>query len=144
MRLLTRALGATVATGITMLVVATPALAHECMNASKKNQAAGVQVVIDANTGAIVWTTTGLANRLDKGLVLPDGTGFHGLAGLDFDGDGVVDVATYIVGPGDELPANATVTPATASRASRRSSRSAWADLAAVAAPSSQLARVSG
>ena len=104
MRLLTRALSATVATGITMLVVATPALAHECMNASKKNQAAGVQVVIDANTGAIVWTTTGLANRLDKGLVSPDGVGFHGLVGLDFDGDGVVDVATYIVGPGDEIP----------------------------------------
>ena len=107
MRLLTRALGATVATSFAMVVVATPALAHECMNASKKNQAAGVQVVIDATTGAIVWTTTGLANRLDKGLVSPDGVGFHGLVGLDFDGDGVVDVSTYIVGPDDEVPNNA-------------------------------------
>ena len=107
MRLLTRALGATFVTGLAAVVVATPALAHVCMNASKKNQAAGVQVVIDANTGAIVWTTTGLANRLDKGLVSPDGVGFHGLVGLDFDGDGVVDVATYIVGPGDEIPPNA-------------------------------------
>ena len=107
MRLLTRALGATVATGVTMIVVAAPALAHECMNASKKNQAAGVQLVVDTTTGEIVWTTPGLANRFDRGLVSPDGEGFHGLVGLDFDGDGVVDVSTYIVGPGDEIPENA-------------------------------------
>jgi hypothetical protein len=107
MRLLIRALGATVATGFAMVVVATPALAHECVNASKQNQAAGVQVVIDAGTGEIVWTTPGLANRLDQGLVSPDGVGFHGLVGLDLNGDGVVDVATYIVGPDDEIPPNA-------------------------------------
>ena len=29
------------------------------------------------------------------------------VVGLDFDGDGVTDVSTYIVGPGDELPASA-------------------------------------
>ena len=27
--------------------------------------------------------------------------------GLDFDGDAVADVSTYIVGPGDEIPVNA-------------------------------------
>ena len=39
-------LGAAVA----LVVSAGPSLAHECVNASKQNQAAGVQVVIDANT----------------------------------------------------------------------------------------------
>jgi hypothetical protein len=97
-------LGAAVA----LVVSAGPSLAHECVNASKKNQAAGVQVVIDANTDEVVWTTPGLANRFEQGLVDPDsGAGFHGLIGLDFDGDGVTDMATYIVGPDDEVPENA-------------------------------------
>ncbi|HET6968004.1 MAG TPA: hypothetical protein VFI44_06985 [Ornithinibacter sp.] len=87
--------------------MAAPAMAHQCVNASKANQAAGVQVVIDATTGEIVWTTRGLANRFDQGLVGPDGEGFHGLVGLDFDGDMVVDMATFIVGPGDQIPLNA-------------------------------------
>jgi hypothetical protein len=79
--------------------------AHECVNASKKNQASGVQVVIDINTGDVVWTTKGLANRIDQGLVDPvSGEGFHGLVGLDFNGDGAVDVATWMVGPNDEIP----------------------------------------
>lgn len=107
MRLLTRTLGTTLAAGATMILVAAPAMAHQCVNASKANQAAGVQVVIDAGSGEIVWTTPGLANRFDRGLVSPDGEGFHGLVGLDFDGDMVVDIATYIVGPGDEIPLNA-------------------------------------
>lgn len=98
---------ATFGAATALVLSAGPSLAHECMNASKQNQAAGVQVVINANTGEIVWTTPGLANRLDRGLVSPDGVGFHGLVGLDFDGDGVVDVATYIVGPDDEVPDNA-------------------------------------
>lgn len=35
----------------------------------------------------------------------PDtGAGFHGLIGFDFDGDGTVDVQTFIVGPDDEIP----------------------------------------
>jgi len=107
MRALSRALSTTVATGAAMFLVAAPALAHECVNASKKNQAAGVQVVIDANSGEIVWTTTGLANRISQGLVSPDGEGFHGLIGLDFDGDKATDVATWIVGPDGEIPKNA-------------------------------------
>lgn len=107
MRALSRVITTAVAAGATMVLVAAPALAHECVNASKKNQAAGVQVVIDANTGEIVWTTAGLANRFDKGLVGPDGEGFHGLIGLDFDGDGVTDMSTWIVGPDGEIPENA-------------------------------------
>ena len=51
MRLLTRALGATFVTGLAAVVVATPALAHKCMNASKKNQAAGV----DPDKTAEAW-----------------------------------------------------------------------------------------
>ena len=77
------------------------------MNASK-NQAAGVQVVIDGNTGAIVWVSNGLQHRIDQGLVDPDtGEGFSGLLGFDFDGDGVTDLSTYIVGPNLALPERA-------------------------------------
>ena len=81
---------------------AAPALAHECINASKP-AAAGVQLVIGP-TG-IAWTTPGLAKRFANGLVDPNtGEGFHGLIGFDFNGDGVVDFSTYIVGPDDEIP----------------------------------------
>jgi hypothetical protein len=77
------------------------------MNASK-NQAAGVQVVIDANTGEIVWISNGLQHRVDKGLVNPDtGEGFSGLLGLDFNGDAVADISTYIVGPNFAIPEQA-------------------------------------
>lgn len=77
------------------------------MNASK-NQAAGVQLVIDVNTGAIVWTSKGLQQRIERGVVDPDtGEGFSGLLGLDLNGDGAVDVSTYIVGPNMELPEQA-------------------------------------
>lgn len=107
MRRLARVLGVGMASGATMVLVAAPALAHQCVNASKQNQAAGVQVVVDGATGEIVWTTVGLANRLDRGLVGPDGEGFHGLVGIDFDGDTVADIATFIVGPGSEIPRTA-------------------------------------
>jgi hypothetical protein len=92
------------------LVLATSALAFDCTNASKSSPSAGVQVVININTGAIVWVTQGLQKRIDQGLVDPDtGAGFHGLIGLDFDGDGIVDVSTWAgVGPeGTEIPDNA-------------------------------------
>jgi hypothetical protein len=85
-----------------LLLSAGPSLAHECVNASKP-ASAGVQVVLGP-TG-IEWTTTGLTYRIGQGLVDPDtGEGFHGLVGFDFDGDGVVDFQTYIVGPDDEIP----------------------------------------
>jgi opacity protein-like surface antigen len=89
------------------LVLASSALATDCVNASKANQGAGVQLVIDAATGEIVWTTPGLAHRVERGIVDPDsGEGFHGLIGLDFDGDAVADIGTWFgVGPeGTEIP----------------------------------------
>lgn len=90
-----------------ILAAAGPAWAHECVNADK-NQASGVQVVIDANTGALVWISQGLQQRIAQGLVDPDtGEGFSGLLGFDVDGDGVVDVSTFIVGPEMEIPEQA-------------------------------------
>jgi hypothetical protein len=88
------------------LVLATSVLAMNCANASK-NQAAGVQAVIDINTGAPVWISNGLQQRIDQGVVDPlTGAGFHGLIGIDLDGDQVADVSTWAgVGPeGDEIP----------------------------------------
>ncbi len=103
-----RMLLATAAAGAVVVLGAGTSLAHECVNASKVNQAAGVQVVFDATTFEPVWMTQGLERRVEQGLVdLETGEGFHGLIGLDFDGDGAVDLATYIVGPEGELPMQA-------------------------------------
>ena len=89
------------------LIAAGPVWANHCMNASK-NQAAGVQVVIDANTGEIVWISNGLQHRVDQGLVNPEtGEGFSGLLGFDFNGDAVTDISTYIVGPNFAIPEQA-------------------------------------
>lgn len=92
------------------LLIASSAFAMDCVNVSKSDQSDGVQVVLDMTTGQIEWTTPGVAKRVEGGVVSPDGEGFHGLIGFDFDGlhDGVVDVdvSTWVgVGPeGDELP----------------------------------------
>jgi len=89
------------------LIAAGPVWAGDCMNANK-NQAAGVQLVIDTNTDEIVWISDGLQHRIDQGLVNPaTGEGFHGLLGLDFNGDGVADLTTFIVGPEFRLPEQA-------------------------------------
>lgn len=97
---------------ITLTAIAVPAVlavtagtasAHECINASKQNQAAGVQIVISDD--GIEWISDGLQRRIDKGLVdLETGEGFHGLIGFDIDGDGVADLSTWIVGPTGEIP----------------------------------------
>ena len=50
------------------LIGAGPVWASHCTNADK-NAAAGVQAVIDLNTGAIVWISNGLQERIDQGLV---------------------------------------------------------------------------
>lgn len=90
-----------------VLVTSGVGSAHECINISKKNQAAGVQIVFGEGD-APVWVSAGLQKRIDAGLVdLESGEGFHGLIGFDFDGDSVADVATYIVGPGGEIPKQA-------------------------------------
>ena len=99
-------LGLVVAT-TAVLTAAGPAWAHECVNADK-NQAAGVQVVIDANTGELVWISLGVQQRIDRGLINPDtGEGFSGLIGIDLDGVAVADVSTFIVGPEMEIPEEA-------------------------------------
>lgn len=84
------------------LLGAAPALATECVNASKP-QAAGIQVLL--GPAGIVWSTPGVATRISQGLINPDtGEGFHGLVAFDFDGDGTIDFSTYVVGPDDEIP----------------------------------------
>lgn len=104
-----RSMTATILGVVASLALASSALAGDCMNASKSDQTAGVQVIVDLTTGEILWTTTGLENRLEKGLIGPNGEGFHGLVGFDFNGDGVVDASTWLgVGPeGNELPVGA-------------------------------------
>jgi len=99
---ITRLALAGVAAGSSIVLAAAPSLAHECVNASKP-AAAGVQVILGPD--GVEWSTPGLAARFSAGLVDPDtGEGFHGIVGFDFDGDGVVDFSTYIVGPDDEIP----------------------------------------
>jgi hypothetical protein len=91
---------------VASLAIASSALAHECINASKSDQAAGAQALIDSNTGEILWMTDGLANRLAQGVVDPaTSEGFHGLVAFDSDGDGDADFSTWInVGPDGEVP----------------------------------------
>ncbi len=90
---------------VASLAIASSALAHECVNASKSDQAAGAQILVGP-TGEIVWITEGLANRLAQGVVDPaTGAGFHGLIAFDADGDGNADYSTWIdVGPDGEVP----------------------------------------
>ena len=89
------------------LLAAGPVLAGHCTNADK-NAAAGVQAVIDVNSGQIVWISNGLQSRIDQGVVnLATGEGFSGLIGFDLDGDGVVELSTFLVGPNFALPEQA-------------------------------------
>ena len=104
---------AAIATAAVLLLAAGPGTAHECFNASKKNQSAGVQLVLN-DQDQIVWVSKGLQGRIDRGLVDPDtGEGFSGLIGFDVDGDGAADFATFIVGPNDEIPLQAQMNGAT-------------------------------
>lgn len=80
--------------------------AHQCTNASKP-PGAGAQVVIDGNTDEVVYATKGLLNRFERGLIGPDGEGYHGLVGVDLDGDAKADMMTYIVTPTGEIPTKA-------------------------------------
>jgi hypothetical protein len=98
-----RVLTTAIAVPAVLALAAGQASAHHCVNVSKQNQAAGVQIVIGVNDEP-VWISDGLQKRLEQGLVSPDGEGFHGLVGIDITGDEVVDFATYIVGPWDILP----------------------------------------
>jgi hypothetical protein len=95
--------------GVTGVIglTAGPAFAHECVNASKKDQTAGAQLILD-DTGAITSATNGVENRVEQGLIDPDtGEGFHGIIGFDVGGGTIV--STYIVGPEAEIPDQAQV-----------------------------------
>jgi hypothetical protein len=83
---------------VASLAIASSALAFDCMNASKPDQTVGDQIIVDANTGQILWLSQGVQERLEHGVL--DDHEFHGLIGVDFTGDGVVDVSTWFgVGP---------------------------------------------
>lgn len=82
------------------------AWAHECTNVSKP-PGAGAQVVIDGATDNLVSWTKGFENRYVRGIIGPDGEGYHGLLAVDVDGDGAADVMTYLVGPNGEIPIQA-------------------------------------
>jgi hypothetical protein len=101
-----RSITATFLGVVASMLIASSALATECFNASKSDQAAGAQALIDGNTGEILWTTEGLANRLAQGVVDPDtAEGFHGLVAFDMTNDGIADYSTWInVGPDGEVP----------------------------------------
>jgi hypothetical protein len=89
------------------LLLASSAMAFECMNASK-DQGAGAQALIGPD-GELVWATEGLVTRLERGIIDPEsGEGFHGLIAFDYDGDGAADASVWIaVGPFGEVPLQA-------------------------------------
>jgi hypothetical protein len=91
-----------------LVLMAGPALAHECINASKKHQDSGAQLVLGPND-EVLYISKGLQNRISQALVDFDtGEGFHGLIAFDVDGDGVADASTWIgVGPDGEIPLEA-------------------------------------
>jgi hypothetical protein len=109
MGIVKRALVVTTGAVAGLVLIAGPALADNCTNASKKYADSGAQIVFGPND-EVLFITQGLENRISQGIVDPEsGEGFHGLIAFDDDGDGVADASTYIgVGPdGDELPIEA-------------------------------------
>ena len=95
-----------IAAAAAIVLTAGPGLAHECINASR-NGIAGAQLVLGSDD-SIIWMTKGLEQRVAQGLVNPEtGEGFSGLVAFDIDGDGVGDLATWIVGPNGEIPLKA-------------------------------------
>ena len=68
-------------------LIAAPALAHQCTNASKSDPAAGAQIVFGPDEQPI-FITQGLLSRIDRGLDDAEtGEGFHGIIAFDLDGD---------------------------------------------------------
>ena len=83
------------------------ALAFECTNASKSDQAAGAQLVLGPDFQTPIYISQGLQKRLEQGVVDAETfeEDFHGLIAFDIDGDGVADLSTWIgVGPDGEVP----------------------------------------
>jgi hypothetical protein len=90
------------------ILLAVPVMAHECINVSKSDPAAGAQLVFGVNN-EVLYISRGLATRVEQGLIdFETGEGFHGLIAFDIDGDGVADLSTWIgVGPEGEIPLEA-------------------------------------
>jgi len=102
-----RRIGAVIAGALASMLIASTALGFECTNLSKSDPMAGAQVLIGPGD-EIVWVSNGLVNRMERGLVGPNGEGFHGIIAIDLDGDDIADLSTYIgVGPDGEIPLNA-------------------------------------
>lgn len=93
-----------VALGV-VLLTGSSAFAHQCTNANR-SASAHYQVVL-GDDGEPVSATQGFIKRAEKGLLGAEGERFHGVLGLDFDGDGVADFHTFIVGPNGEVPQTA-------------------------------------
>jgi len=90
------------------VLIAAPALAHQCTNGSKSDPAAGAQIVFGPDEEPI-FITAGLLARIEQGLINPEtGEGFHGIVAFDIDGDGAADASTWIgVGPEGQIPLEA-------------------------------------
>lgn len=102
-----RRMAAIIGGAMASLLIVSSVMGHECTNASKSDPMAGAQILIGSE-GQILWTTRGLATRLERGLIGAEGEGFHGILALDLDGDGVADVSTWVgVGPDGEIPLTA-------------------------------------
>jgi hypothetical protein len=86
---------------IASVAIASSALAMDCTNVSKSDPIDGAQVLIDGNTGDVLWISNGLAERLERGVVDPSsGEGLHGIIAIDYTTDGIADVSTWFgVGP---------------------------------------------
>jgi hypothetical protein len=108
--LLKAAAGAGVAV-MAVVAMGGTAFADHCTNIERdsRDPSKGVQVVINGTDGSIESANAGVENRIAQGLIDPaTGEGFHGLVGLDLNGDNTVDVMTYLVGPdGDAIPETA-------------------------------------
>lgn len=90
------------ATTAALLLMAAPAFAGHCTVADKPADA-GVQVVIDTNTGAPVWVSQGVQQQIDKFGMAHVEEHFKGWIGLSFDGDAEPEVSTLIPGRNGEL-----------------------------------------
>lgn len=90
------------ASAAALLLMAGPALAHECTNASKNqtNPAAGAQLVFGCSDQILSGKPHALA-------LLESGSFPKGWIAFDVDCDGIADAGTFIVGPNGELPTQA-------------------------------------